>query len=415
MVFKGFARMPWLAAAVVVVVGLRPSTPTYAQDPAPSAAPADPSVTTPADPAPTAPAAASATTPGNRIATSPANPAITQANAGTVGVISGGVDGTYIRIATDLAAVLDDADRLRVLPVVGKGSLQNITDILFLRGIDIGIVQSDVLAYARRRQLHPGIDQSIQYITKLYDEEVHILARRDIAKLDDLADKKVNVDVRGGGTSMTASVLFESLGIAVQATNDDQNTALEKLKQGDIAALVYVAGKPARLFTGIDSDTGLHLIPVPITKPLLETYLPAQFNHADYPLLVADGAAVDTIAVGSVMAAFAWPPGHERYKKVARFVDAFFGKFQLFMQPPRHPKWKDVNLAAQVPGWTRFAPAQDWLLRQSVAGTAGGALQGDFDGYLARASTPVSSLTTAQKERLFREFLVWQNSRNRTQ
>ena len=292
-----------------------------------------------------------------------------QANAGTVGVISGGVDGTYIRIASDLASVLDDGDRLRVLPVVGKGSLQNVTDILFLRGIDIGIVQSDVLTYARRRQLHPEIDQSIQYIAKLYDEEVHVLAGRDIAKLDDLANRKVNVDVRGSGTSMTASVLFESIGIPVQTTNDDQNTALQKLRQGEIAALVYVSGKPARLFTGLAADSGFHLIAVPITKPLLETYLPAQFDHADYPLLVPEGASVDTIAVGSVMAVFAWPPGQERYRKVARFVDGFFSKFQLFMQPPRHPKWKDVNLAAQVPGWTRFAAAQEWLLRQSSAGT----------------------------------------------
>jgi hypothetical protein len=75
----------------------------------------------------------------------------------------------------------------------------------------------------------------------------------------------------------------------------------------------------------------LHLIPLPITKPLADNYLPAQFNHTDYPQLVAEGAPVDTIAVGSVMATFAWPPGHERYKKVARFVEAFFGKFQLFM------------------------------------------------------------------------------------
>jgi TRAP transporter TAXI family solute receptor len=386
---------------------LQPRAPAYGQDPVPSAGPTDPSAATPAEP--------SAAPPAKRFATPPANPAVAQANAGTVGVISGGVDGTYVRIASDLAAVLDDGDQLRVLPVVGKGSLQNITDILLLRGIDIGIVQSDVLAYARRKQLHPGIDQSIQYITKLYDEEVHVLARQDVTKLGDLADKKVNVDVRGSGTSMTASVLFETLGIAVQATNDDQSTALEKLKQGEIAALVYVAGKPARLFSGIGSDTGLHLIPVPISKPLLETYLPAQFKNSDYPQLVPDGAPVDTIAVGSVMAVFAWPPGHERYKKVARFVDAFFGKFQLFTQPPRHPKWKDVNLTAQVPGWTRFAPAQEWLLRQTVAGTAGGALQGDFDGYLARGGNQVSNLTTDQKEKLFRDFLVWQNGRNRTQ
>jgi len=301
-----------------------------------------------------------------------------QANAGTVGIISGGVDGTYIRIASDLAAVLDDGDHLRVLPLVGKGSLQNVADILFLRGIDIGIVQSDVLAYLKRRQTYPGIDQAIQYITKLYDEEIHVLARRDIAKLADLAGNVVNVDVRGSGTSMTASVLFESLGIQVQTANDDQNAALEKLRKGEIAAIVYVSGKPARLFSGLNADSGLHLLAVPITKPLLETYLPARFTHADYPQLVPDDAPVDTIAVGSVMAVFAWQPANERFRKVARFVDAFFGRFERFQQPPRHPKWKDVNLAAQVPGWTRFAPAQEWLARQSTAGMATSPMERDI-------------------------------------
>src|SRR6185437_7108374 len=116
-------------------------------------------------------------------------------NAGTVGIVSGGLNGTYIRIAAELAAVLDDGDTLRVLPLVGKGSVQNIADILFLKGIDIGIVQSDVLAYIRRERLYPGADKSIQYIAKLYNEEVHILAARDIARVEDLAGKKVNFDV----------------------------------------------------------------------------------------------------------------------------------------------------------------------------------------------------------------------------
>ena len=82
-----------------------------------------------------------------------------QANSGTVGVIAGGVDGTYIRIAADLAAVLDDGVRLRVIPIIGKGSLQNLSDIMFLRGIDIGIVQSDVLAFAQRQRLFPALEQ----------------------------------------------------------------------------------------------------------------------------------------------------------------------------------------------------------------------------------------------------------------
>jgi hypothetical protein len=79
-----------------------------------------------------------------------------RANAGTVGVVSGGVDGTYVRIAADLSAVLDDGDRLRVLTLLGKGSLQNMADIIYLKGIDIGIVQSDVLAYAKRQHVFPA-------------------------------------------------------------------------------------------------------------------------------------------------------------------------------------------------------------------------------------------------------------------
>ncbi len=333
------------------------------------------------------------------------------ANAGTVGVISGGVDGTYVRIAADLASVLDDGNRLRVLPVIGKGSVQNVADILYLHGIDIGIVQSDALAYIERHNLYPGVQQRVDYIAKLYEEEVHVLARKDITRLADLAHQKVNVDVRGSGTAMTASVLFDSLGVPVQATNDDQDAALEKLRRGDIAAIVYVVGKPARLFTPLPADSGLHFLAIPLKDALLETYLPAQLRHADYPTLVPEGKPVDTVAVGAVMAVYNWQPNTDRYAKVARFVDAFFSKFSLFLQPPRHPKWKEVNLAAQVPGWTRFQPAQDWLQRNAVAGTTGGAMQADFTIFLAGMGGPAASLTDTQKSVLFRQFLQWESSR----
>jgi uncharacterized protein len=291
----------------------------------------------------------------------PTEASVASVNAGTVGVISGGVDGTYIRIAADLAAVLDDGDRLRVLPMIGKGSLGNVSDIMFLHGIDIGIVQSDALAYVQGHKLYPGIQQSLQYITKLYDEELHLLAVKDIARLEDLAGRTVNVDLRGSGTAMTASVVFDAFGIAIKTANDDQVTALDKLKKGEIAAIAYVAGQPARLFTGIGGDSGLHFLAVTMTPKLVETYLPSKLGHADYPALVPDGGDVETIAVGSIMAVYAWPPASERYHKVARFVAAFFDKFPAFRLPPRHPKWKEVNLAAQVPGWTRFPAAQEWL------------------------------------------------------
>ena len=294
---------------------------------------------------------------------------IAAVNSGTVGVISGGLDGTYIKIAADLASVLDDGDRLRVLPVLGKGSVQNVTDILYLRGIDIGIVQSDVLAYAQQQRLFPGVENAVQYITKLYEEEVHILARKGIDRMEDLAGKVVNVDNKGSGTAMTAYLLFGRLQLAPKLAYDDQANALERLKRGEIDAMMYVVGKPARLFSQVDGSSGLHFLSIPIVPELVETYLPTRLDHSQYPMLVSDGAPVETVAVGAVMAVFGWQPGSERYRKVSRFIDAFFSKFQQFQEPPRHPKWREVNLAAQVPGWRRFPAAQEWLQRQQTGAT----------------------------------------------
>src|SRR5579875_163784 len=130
-----------------------------------------------------------------------------------LGIISGGLSGTYVRIAVDIASVFDSTGQpLRILPIVGKGSLQNISDILNIRDVDIGIVQSDVLSFLRRNA-SPGLEQNIGYLAKLYDEEVHILAKGDIPSVTDLSGKAVNVDAKGSGTSLTASVIFDALGV----------------------------------------------------------------------------------------------------------------------------------------------------------------------------------------------------------
>lgn len=280
-----------------------------------------------------------------------------------LGIVAGGVTGTYIRFAADIAAVVDArVPQLRVSPILGLGSLQNISDLLNLRDVDVAIVQSDVLAYLRRRRAVPGAGGTIAYVTKLYDEEVHVLARPEIRTLGELAGKRV-VDRRGSGTALAASVLFDGLGVGVEPIHDDQDTALVKLKRGEIAALVYVAGKPARLFAEAGGGGGLHPLAVPLDPALLEAYVPSRFEHADYPGLVPDGESVETVAAGAVMAVYNWPPGTERYTRLARFVDALFDNLPELRQPPRHPKWRDVSPFAQIPGWTRFRAAQLWLQR----------------------------------------------------
>lgn len=276
---------------------------------------------------------------------------VLRANANSVGVIAGGLDGTYAQIAADLAAVLDDGENLRILPILGKGSMQNLADLLYLRNVDVAIVQSDVLAAAAAQRIFPGLDRQVQYIAKLYEEEVHVYARPDIQGMGDLAGQPVAMDNRGSGTAMTMNLLFGRLGIPVTPVYVPTVDGTERLRRGEVAALCRVNGRPAR-FIGPPPE-GVRLLSVPLTEALLETYTPAQFTHADYPLFVPQGEIVETLAVGAVLAVYNHQTP-ERRNRLTRFQQALAAKFEQFLRPPRHPKWREVNLAAQVPGWTRF-------------------------------------------------------------
>src|SRR6202047_371294 len=77
-------------------------------------------------------------------------------NRGVVDLETSGAAGISVRIAEDLANLVDDGATRRVVPVVGKGSLQNLTDLKYLRGIDMAIVQTDVLDYAKEQRLGPA-------------------------------------------------------------------------------------------------------------------------------------------------------------------------------------------------------------------------------------------------------------------
>jgi uncharacterized protein len=114
--------------------------------------------------------------------------------------------------------------------------------------------------------------------------------------------------------------------------------------------------------TKLNPADRLHFVPVPYPSQLIADYYPSSLTHDDYPDIIPAGQSIDTIAVGAVLIAYNWPKTNvDRYRRVQRFVDALFPKIGEFKKPPRHPKWREVSLAAQLPGWTRFEAAQAWL------------------------------------------------------
>src|SRR5205823_14480069 len=159
----------------------------------------------------------------------PLDQGVSAINRGVVELETSGAAGSSVRIAEDLANLVDDGATRRVEPVVGKGSLQNLTDLKYLRGIDMAIVQSDVLDYAKEQKLLPGIEASMTYITRLYNEEFHLLAGPKTKNDSELANKKDNVNLRGSGTSINAGRACEMLNITGTMTNDSAAVALAQL------------------------------------------------------------------------------------------------------------------------------------------------------------------------------------------
>jgi hypothetical protein len=228
-----------------------------------------------------------------------------------------------------------------------------------------------------------------------------------------LEGKTVAVDMTKGGTFVTAKTVFERLGIKPKIAYKEQRLAYEKLRKGEIDAMVAVQGAPSKFITSV-KDENMHFVPVDYATPLQSDYLPTQLKSEDYPALIPAGERVDTIAVPAILAAYNWSPSNERYRKVERFVKAFFEKFHDFQRPPFHPKWKEVVLNAPLKGWTRFPAAQAWLDQHAGPATASAAnaeVKSKFDLFLAtRASQSGAPIATTpeQNAQLFQQFLKWQ-------
>jgi uncharacterized protein len=331
-------------------------------------------------------------------------------NAWTVGIVGGLLSGTYMRFVDEMASVLNDGDNLRVLPIVSYGAASNLDDLLYLRGVDAAVTQSDVFEYFRTQRKTANLDKRVQYIIRLPIAELHILARNDVQSLEDLRGKKVNFGPAGTGASLTGTIVFQRLGINVNQVLIDQPTALQKLQSGEVDAIARVIPKPIDFFAKIPANSGLHLVNIPFTKTFEDFYTLGEFTKQDYPNLLEGQDHIDTIAVPAVLAAFNWPKNSDRYNRVQRFIEYLFNRWDTLQHPPYHPKWRDVNLAATVPGWTRFGAAEELLQNMQTEQQQQQQQRAAFETFLSNQPNVPSN--DAEREALFRKFLQWQAQRH---
>jgi TRAP-type uncharacterized transport system substrate-binding protein len=286
-------------------------------------------------------------------------------NAWTVGLAGGLLEGAPIRLAAEIARVVDDGDNLHVLPVVTRGAAENLNSLLYLRGIDAAIINSDALDEYKSQV--PDIQQRLAYVLNLFPSELHIFVRPEIQSLNDLIGKKVNFNTQGTAAAYSGPLIFSRLGLDVEQTFIPHQVALEQMRKGDIAAVVFITSKPVDAFVRGRWEPGFKFLPLPYESKFEDYYLPANLDATDYPNLIKQGERVTTIAVPTVLVAFNFPVHSSRFERVARFTDHLFSRIDALQGPGFDRKWKSINLAATVPGLTRFPAAQAWLDRQPRA------------------------------------------------
>ena len=330
-------------------------------------------------------------------------------NDDAVTIMSGTTFDGYATIVRDLAAMLDDGQSLRIVPMIGQGPAQTLKDVLYLRGVDLGITHSTVLNhFAQTGELGP-IRERLVYVAKLFNEELHLLARTDIATVQALNGKTVNVSREGSGTQIAARILFEALGLQVQESHLDTAAAVEALKSGDIDATILVGTTPIAGLAQLSSDSGLTFLPIPYAEGLEDDTYPSALTHDDYPALIESGGRIDTVAICAVLVALHDTENAERQAKLDRFIGRFFSTFDALQQAPNHPKWREVNFAATLEDWRRAPQAQAWIETAKSKAFAEARERKSFKAFLTQAGDVVSpdQVSEANQEKLFRAFKAW--------
>ena len=288
-------------------------------------------------------------------------------SAADMGIVTGSEKGTYYQFGLNLQQLVKDRN-INLNVYTSKGSIENIYAVFQRPGVQLGIVQADVLAFVSRVESNPilqRIAKKTKMVFPLYNEEVHVLGRRDIQDFEDLADKRVAIGREGSGTYLTARLLFKVSDVVPKETVlIDTEEALAELKAGHIDAMFYVAGYPVKLFNdGVSEADGLALIPI-TSKSILEFYPKTQIPANTYAW---QSRPTDSVAVKAVLMSFDYRRADcDNVGRVAELVS----KNMDWLTKNGHPKWKAVDLNYSLKGWEQYDCVKRYLRKPLGASTS---------------------------------------------
>src|SRR5215213_350318 len=324
-------------------------------------------------------------------------------NPGVVEIISDPLGETEFRVADEIASAVASTQEtgpngeiaLRVIPVVSRGGIQAVRDVLTLPNADFGIVSAQILDRLQKTRELGDIKNRIAYVAPLYVEEIHLLAGPNVRSLADLQGQAVSIGEDEGTTQVIARELLSSADIQVRAERWGLKESIAALKAGKIAAAFVVSGKPVDDLKTLATSDGLRLVPITLSSPP-SGFLPSTITAEDYPALLRPGEKVNTFGVQNILFAYNWPSQSQRAQLEEMFVKSLVLRLAALKRPPHHPKWQEVEPARTLPGWQRLVSMDTWLKQLEKR------LRAEFDQFITETNP---NLNTADRELLFQNYL----------
>lgn len=288
-----------------------------------------------------------------------------ESNVIPMGIITGGLKGTYYQFGLNLKQ-LAAHNGINMTVANSNGSVENVFAVYKRPNTQLGIVQSDVLAFVAKVGTDPvlkRIAKKIKMVYPLYNEEIHLLGRSDLVDFDDLEGKRVAIGKEGSGTFLTAKLLFEVGEIKpAELVSVGAGDALPMLKAGEVDAMFYVAGYPVKLFTeSVMAEDNLALLTI-LNKSITEFYPKSEIPAGTYAW---QPEKVESVAVKSVLVSYDFRRANCRnVGKMAHLLETNMD----WLKENGHPKWNSVDLEYPLKGWEQYDCVSNYAGRTKKKG-----------------------------------------------
>lgn len=297
-------------------------------------------------------------------------------NENTIGVVFTHEE-LFHQLVHNMEDELEPSTGLRIVPIMGKNHVQSIYDLLYLKGVDLALVRADAIEYVRTEGGVPQVLRSIKNIAKVSDEKIVIIANKQIGSVDELEGQTVSRGLDGSGEYVTGTIAFSTLGIQPDFVEMNNTEAIEKLRSGELAAMVYLLRASDAIQIGADLIAAnavktlklgneLHLLEIPENDVLSTIYNPSTLTIQDLPELIPTGVSISTFSVDAIIAAYNWRDTNPRYQRSSRFINGFVDGLDGLKSAIYQPVWTRVDLGVEVPNVDQLPLVQDVIQERAA-------------------------------------------------